>query len=139
MVASTVSTPIRTEMTMYNNHIAATGDNTNVDNGDVPGKSPVDSEEPLNQPQIGSKPKPNINESYATPQGLQRLKIGELDFLFIRLSGDIDVKTLNCTLNLTKLINQDIDKWQNKCISVNTLNTEDGDKYSGTQVGGHNL
>ena len=57
----------------------------------------------------------------------------------IRLSSDIDVQTLNCTVNLTKLTEQDIDKWQNKCVSVNTLNTKDCDKYSVTQVGGHNL
>ena len=139
VVASTVFTPIHTETAMYDNHIAATGDNVNVDNGDIPGKSLVDSEEPLNQLQIGSKPDPNINESYATPQGLQQLKIGELDFSLICLTSDIDVKTLNCTLTLTKLTDQDIDKWQNKCVSVNTLNTEDGDKYSVTQVGGHNL
>ena len=123
VVASTVSTPFHTKMPMYDNHIAATGDNANVDNGDVPGKSLVDSEEPLNQPQIGLKPEPNINKSYATAhgqQGLQRLKIGELDFSLIRFSGDIDVKTLNCTLNLTKLTEQDIDKWQKKCVSVNT-------------------
>ena len=142
VVALTVSTTFGTKKPTYNNHINVKGDNAIVDNGNVPDKSPVNSERPLNQPQTGLKPEPNINKRHATSQGeprLQRLKIGELDFSLVCLSSSVDVKTLNCTVNLTKLTEQDIDKWQNKCVSVNMTHTEDCDEYSVTQVGGHNL
>ena len=142
VVAPTVSTSFGTKMPAYDNHIAVKGDNAIVDNGNVPDKSPVNSEGPLNQPQTGLKSKPNINRSHATSQGEpgpHRLKIGELDFSLVRLSSSVDVKTLNCTVNLTKLTEQDIDKWQNKCVNVNMTHTKDCDENSVTQVGGHNL
>ena len=142
MVALSVSTSFGTKTPTYDNHIAVKGDNAIVDNGNVPDKSPVNSEEPSNQLQTGLKPEPSINKSHATSQGqpgLQQLKIGELDFSLFRLSSNVDVKTLNCTVNLTKLSEQDIDKWQKKCVSVNMSHTNDCEENSVNQVGGHNL